>query len=315
MLCFLLSGCGGQTYESAGSGAAPIIHQRQVAASSVASRRVQIGDLARQFPLPRLDEASIIRGPRELAYIHQIRQRVQGRIDFGASVASDVILWAPGEPPQPYHTKFGGAPYRPESSPWPTIGGKRLTFIAQWYFADSAWNDDLPGDVLLMFADCSKVRNEYWIPDPEEVCFEWSQLGIEKVSQTTVVQSRYFPAAPLHAVLCRFDEFPDRWYQASEELTSFGVEDQSYLAITTQASRIGGTTWYIQGDGPPPGSKLLCTLSAIWPEPNVADPFLDVLAPLSEEDAENYAMMLGDVGCIYVFINSEGKLNWEVDCY
>src|SRR5262245_52323890 len=122
----------------------------------------------------------ILIGPASLAVNEQLRaEAFAGRRYRGVRIATDVFVWARGEPPNPAMTKIGGVPYRPRSSTWPRNGeGKPVRFIAQLCFADSRdIFGELPGDVLLIFGD-----DDALLVEPERLVFEWSGLGIPELA-------------------------------------------------------------------------------------------------------------------------------------
>lgn len=274
--------------------------------------RVELKDLVERFATEKELKAEIVRGPRELAHIAIIREKVKDKVALGDPVATDVVFWVPGAPKAPYHTKLLGAPYRPASAPWPQIGKKDAFFLAQWYFGDSKdIVKDLPGDVLLMFVDASDFSSTL-DPKPSNVHFEWQKRGILDLEKKVVRGSEGFPSVEMHAVLCRSVEYPkldpDDW----DALDDYG---NGFFVGQTQASRIGGDTWQIQGGDIRAGERLLATLNSIWPRKDVTHPFPNRENPLTKEEADRYEVMLGDVGCFYLYIDRAGKIRCEFDCY
>lgn len=84
-----------------------------------------------------------------------IRERAAGLLDE-PTVPVDVFAFERGSPVAPYHTKFGGLPYRDPAIPWPQYRptDEDAYFIGQICFVDS--QDvfpvrELPGDVMLVY--------------------------------------------------------------------------------------------------------------------------------------------------------------------
>jgi hypothetical protein len=251
-----------------------------------------------------------ITSPGHLARIEQIRSRVRRKHDLGPGVPTDLILWGKGEPSKPYLTKFGGVPYRPADVPWPGEEDEDpMTFIAQFCFADS--RDILPitppGDVMLLF-----FRDEESCFDPDDeavVRIEWYDLGIPKLVTQRKCPKPSFPVPKLYGALYRTEEYPE-----SGEIFRNEGHYQHYLIGTTQASRIGGETWFIQGDPRKAGESLLCTLNSIMPAEG-AYPFINHEKPLTPREQERMEFLFGDVGCLYFLIDKKGRVRWTMDCY
>ena len=247
----------------------------------------------------------VMNGINDVLDILKARTEASKKTDFGKPVETDLILWAVGKPEKPWFTHVGGSPYRPKSSPWPVIQGSKAVFIMQWCFADSKdiVSKNLPGDVLLMFAGLE--GQDSFIPDPENIYFEWQKLGVQDISETVEPGTVKIPE--LHGCLFRFSEFP-----ASAESPDETIQ---MLAIT-QASRIGGDTRYIQNTFPKEDEVLLCTMNSIHFEPVIPYPFLNHPEPLEDkEDYDQYHLSIGDFGCLYVFLNKQGTIRSEWDCY
>lgn len=280
--------------------------------------RISLAELCKRYP-DRKDRCSgFVILPYDLAQLERTRKHaLQDMSDgFGPAVATDVVLWRLGPPKAPYHTKFGGAPYRPADAPWPRYEGREMIFVAQWCFHDSqALVPPLPGDLLLLFADVSG-DSSLWLPGllPGTLHLEWQNLGIDQRNQRRVIPERAFPQRELHAVLCRSFEYPLASDQLEDALGALG-HSLPGLITNSQATRIGGSTWFIQGRGPKQNEVLLATLSSIQFTPEAPDPFLDRTEPLSERECQELEFSLGDTGCIYIFLGKDGQVRVSWDCY
>jgi hypothetical protein len=222
-------------------------------------------------------------------------------------VPTDIFILALGKPKQPYWTKIGGNPYRSKWKPWPERSDRKLSFLCQWDFVDS--KDIIStrgrGDVLQLYLDI-KQPGRYLCPDKSDFELHWSTIGDgseEAVNQGPIRFTEMFGCR------LRYQEYP-------------GVDvpeikmGQSYLIPTTQATRIGGVTWYIQGNAEPEANEhLLCTMNSLQVSSRVKFPFINHPEPIPKEDASKLDLMFADVGCVYVFINDKGKLRVDWDSY
>ncbi len=96
--------------------------------------------------------------PYDLVSLYANRSRLLEGI-LG-STQTDVFVWSPDEPEQPYLTKLGGVPYRSAELHWPEKDGKPLLFVGQICFNDSKdlFTKKVPS-VLLVF--CEGQHDEY----------------------------------------------------------------------------------------------------------------------------------------------------------
>jgi hypothetical protein len=118
-----------------------------------------------------------------------------------------------------------------------------------------------------------------------------------------------FPVPKLYGALHRTGEYPecgDAFRQAGD--------NQSWLFGTTQASRIGGETFYIQHDPRIDGESLLCTLNSIMPAEGEY-PFINHEKPLTPRAQERMKFLFGDVGCVFFLIDEKGQVRWTMNCY
>ena len=259
-----------------------------------------------------------ISSPADLSKVEWVRRQVALRYDLGPAKPVDLFLWQVAPAPHPYLTRIGGIPYRDKSSPWPVDRHDNpYTFVAQFCFLDSLdiLPISIPGDLLLVF-----------FRDHEAPMGEMDDVGLEWVRIRDVIPigegdcpKPSFTVPRLTGVIRRFDEFP------SCEGDPFRADGhvRSYLFPTTQSTKIGTVTYFVQGD--PRLSfdgTLICTLNSL--EPHERWPFVDLKdlpgQASNSLDSEYYGwgpyeMMFGDVGCMYFFIDSEGTTHWRFDSY
>ena len=281
--------------------------------------RYEKKDGPRKFPAPTPDDpvnltkvrGTMITGPSHLARIEQVRRRVGREHDLGPAVPTDLILWGTGEPTKPYLTKIGGLPYRPADKPWPGLDEEDpFTFFAQFCFVDSRniLPAKLPGDVMLLFFRDEESFSQ--AEDEDAWKIEWYDIGIDKLVTARKCPKPSFPVPKLHGALYRTNEFPES-YDIFEREGHF----QYYLFGTTQASRIGGETFFIQDDPRESGEEILCTLNSIMPEKSEEFPFLNHEKPLTGREEVRMEFLFWDVGCLYFLIDRQGQVRWTLDCY
>jgi hypothetical protein len=120
--------------------------------------------------------AGAITSPYDLAVVEQLREEaVASGVRLKQRVPTDVFVFSQGEPDRREVTKVGGLPYWPAGRRWPcTVGGRPLTFVAQFCFTDSRdIVGDLPGDILLIFLDYECEA----IDEKQALRFEWERIG------------------------------------------------------------------------------------------------------------------------------------------
>jgi hypothetical protein len=131
-----------------------------------------------------------------------------------------------------------------------------------------------------------------------------------------------FTVPELSGVIYRCNEYPN----GRELFRNENIVDW-YLVPTTQSTKIGRTTYFIQDDpclfhDDPEGMEveLLCTLNSL--EPKKIWPFVDLEtlpADANEPDDHwewgRYRMFLGANGCMYFMIDKNGEVAWACDCY
>ena len=246
----------------------------------------------------------ILVGPGSLAVNEQLRvEALAGSCYRGSRIATDVFVWARGEAPNPAMTKIGGVPYRPRSLPWPRDGeGRRIRFIAQLCFADSRdIVGDLPGDVLLIFGDDDSL-----LVEPERLVFEWSTLGIQERALEVPQMVASELLTPYYGVIHRTEDWPN----ATEEIG--GRYRCPWLLRVFEGTKIGGMPRFIQ-DEPTPAGRFLAALGSLSVG-YTAYPLIDEREPRGRPGGDN-ALMIGDMGSLYLFLDRGGRVLAESQCY
>lgn len=264
---------------------------------------------------------AIVTSPAHICEIELVRQRCAAKYDLGEPLPTDIFMWSTSPVEQPYLTKLGGVPHREAAKEWPTASDNTpYTFVAQYCFADS-WDvvpDGVPNEVMLVFF---KGSDGFYGED--DIHIEWSSLELENPLSVESCPKPAFTVPRLSGVIHRCNEYPDSWDVFEQE-----GHDQYHLFPTSQSTKIGQDTHYIQGYAPADGYKLFCTLNSV--HPSKGDwPFigLESLPEDWDEPGEEfnkadapygwgkYYMMFADVGCLYFAINEKGEVSISRDSY
>jgi hypothetical protein len=276
--------------------------------------RFNLDDWLPRFPLDpdaEVYSGQIITGPCDICHNEWLRREVQDQFEWGEGVPVDIFVMAEGEPEHRHATKVGGLPYRPAAAKWPkTEQGQPMNFIAQFNFCDSKdLTGDLPGDLLLVFADSANGLFE-------SLAFEWQPLGLDDLLDD-------LPPNPdlnaCYGLIYRTVSFPGAKRVGEQKYPICrGKEVRSeYFLRKHQAMQIGTEPFFIQGDPELPG-RPICTISSIQPDQHSPYAWINHPEPLLPEDEWNYDtndLMIGDMGCVYISIDRKQRLHWSADCY
>jgi hypothetical protein len=229
----------------------------------------------------------IVVGPADVAINEQLRgELIAAGERPERRVPTDVAVWAKGEPSSRAVTKVGGLPYRPLDAPWPGAdAGHPLRFVGQLSFVDS--RDilaDLPGDVLLIFGD-----DDALLAEPERLRFEWWSLTTAPLLARAPAVDQ--PLAPFYAALHRTEDWNDTVFEGT---------------------KIGGVPNFIQDEEVPSG-RFIGTLGSISVPTDRRHPFVNVAAPRGW--SRDNDLMIGDMGCLYLFMESNGTILPLSQCY
>lgn len=256
-----------------------------------------------------------ITSPCDICNIEWLRRGMVDQYDWGQPVPVDVFVMSKGEPENRHATKIGGLPYRPRHLPWPSApSGRPLALIAQFNFSSSFdIVGNLPGDLLLIFGDDSDgpVRPLH---------MEWQNLGIEDLIEPSAVPSECMKVAPCFGNRCRMISYPEAVRTTDSKYPQCHGKDvwSPYWIPQLQATQIGRAPFFIQeGDDSLPGQPL-CTIASVQPDMHQPYPWVNVPEPKCPEGKWDYSgdeLMIGDLGCIYVFIEEDGTLHAGESCY
>lgn len=285
-----------------------------------ANYRFNIDEWLPRFSLdPNAERYSgdIITGPCHLANNELLRRGMQDQYAWGPPVPVDIFVMAEGEPPDRDVTKIGGLPYRSANIPWPrNETSQPLLFLGQFNFADSKdITGDLPGDLLLVFADFQDGFSK-------SVVFEWQHFGLENLVSASAIPAHAHAFEPCYGYILRTATFPNAHDVARSKIQKYpkcnGKDVWSdYRIPKYQATLIGSAPFFIQGDPELPG-RLLCTISSVQPDQHERFPWINRADPLMPQGKWNFDqkhLMFLDMGCIYISIDEKQQLHWLEQCY
>jgi hypothetical protein len=260
---------------------------------------------------------SIITSPAHLCEVELVRQQLSSTHDLGPAVPVDIFLWSIDQAAKPFLTKLGGTPHRESTKPWPNGDGKPFTFVAQFCFADSREivSGKIPGDVMLIFfKDADALYEE------NSIHVEWSSVQLDSPMTAEECPPPSFTVPQLSGHIYRTNEYPE-----SRDVFEQAGHSQCYLFPTTQSTKIGRETFFIQNDPRGPDDELLCALNSVHPTtypPGAKWPLigLDTLPADWDKPDDSYGwgkfrMMFADVGCMYFLIDQHGNVSWTWDSY
>ncbi len=274
-----------------------------------------------RFPLeeaPHHYSGDIITGPSEICNNEQLRCEMQDQFDWGPAVPVDIFILADGEPIDRCVTKIGGLPFRPPGEQWPTTDdGTAMFFLAQFNFTDSKdLTGELPGDVLLIFADNAEGPMA-------PLHFEWRELGLSELVEPEEIPEHSFYFRPCYGHIFRTVSYPDAVEADTGSPGKYpkcrGVDVTSAHHLPQyQATQIGQSPFFIQEDDDQLPGRLLCTLSSVNPNQHSIYPFINRPKPLMPPGKWNFDkryLMLGDAGCIHFSIDEDGTVHYRESSY
>jgi len=226
--------------------------------------------------------------------------------------ATKIVVHPASRPPDKSQMKshFGGDPFFEQGETWPTVDGKPLSFICQFY--------DLEGQ---FFPDGVKLVQFFF--DQEELAFETDDQGwlVKVYSDTSKDKSEFLekPAGLEKSKYCEVSFEPTKSLPRWEEIDRHGDQASklscvlnegepwgAYDSVVTklageheEGSQIGGYPMWIQGDE----------------TPNTSDG--KVMKLFFQIDSEEKAgLMWGDVGLIYIFFDPDNarELGFVFQC-
>ena len=256
-----------------------------------------------------------ITSPCDLCNIEWLRRGMIDEYDWGMPVPVDVFVMSNGEPENRYATKIGGLPYRPASALWPCApSGRPLALIAQFNFTNSVdIIGKLPGDLLLVFGDDSEGLIE-------PLHMEWQRLGLQSLVQPPQLPSECMAVEPCFGNRCRIMSYPDAVQNSNAMYPRCHGKDvwSSYWIPRVQATQIGRAPFFIQQDDDSRPGQPLCTIASVQPDAHQPFPWVNTPEPLCSDGEwpdSGTELMIGDLGCIYIFIEDDGTLRSGESCY
>ena len=216
-------------------------------------------------------------------------------------LATDVFVWARGEPPNPAMTKIGGVPYRPRSSPWPRDReGKPVRLIARALLCGFPRYPRRPAR-----------RRPSDLRGRRHPARRAGTTGVRMAQPWDWRTRLRGPAdggqrAPdgYYGVIHRTEDWPD----VLEEIP--GRYRCPWLLSVFEGTKIGGLPRFIQ-DEPTPAGRFLCALGSISANYS-AYPLINGLEPTGWSDRD---LIIGDMGSLYLFLDPQGRVHAESQCY
>ena len=273
-----------------------------------------------------------ITSPYDLYSVERLRD--EHGLCKGMAFATDVFVFGLGAPMDRCITKISGLPYWPKARTWPKAdGGSPYQFLAQFCFVDSRdLVGKLPGDILLLFVP---QGDEEWLWELDRVRFEWLSLDTSALIDALPTGVQPFGQSEWYGVLHRTHDYPG----AAEQARKLKV-DQPYNLPVLNGSKIGGIPHAIQTkakygvdpttglpvllpdkNGNSPDERFLCQLASIQAAPDVGYPWTNQKKKLTLkfDDTGIYGdgnqCMFGDMGSIYVYIDSSGRCMARSESY
>ncbi len=225
-------------------------------------------------------------GPRDACELVHLREMIRDLVSLGTPVPADVFLLGIGEPPLRDCTKIGGLPAWPYDRKWPeSTTGAPLPFLAQFCFRDSLdIVGDLPEDMLLLFGDKDI---------PSTIIAKWQSSKC----RTRWVRRDEMPVVPI--LQCFFGtrwrtvNYPDARFGDPVTLFDETTVSQVWLVCRLLGMQIGAHPYFPDWDAVPHREgRVVCSMSAVFPIPDLPWPFINRSAPLSAHEAEHLALDL-----------------------
>lgn len=246
--------------------------------------------------------------PIGIALVEQMEERRTPPTPPARRVPTDIFVLSLGEPDQREQTKIAGLPYWPAGREWPTnADGEPLTFIAQFNFLDSMdITGPLPGEILLIFGDHRRLEDGEWYDDPLTLTFLWMDRGDVALIASDDMPPAGWPIQPCYGSIHRSFDLCN--HTDDDHGSGWENEDDA-----TPGIKIGGLPAFIQG-GEYLTKRFLAQLGSDASNLNLPWPYLNVEGPMTWPDGAE-PFIWGDGGNLYLFLDDDGSIRWEIDCH
>ena len=237
--------------------------------------------------------------PHQLAMSLQLRKERLAGLETKA-VPAHVFVWKGGEAPAPRITRRGGLPLMPRGMAWPVSPENRrpLEFVAQLSFFDSAHlvGVDLPGDLLLFFADVYKGEYVGW--PIEAVWVDSAEARLAATEDLPVPVT----VATAYGVLCETHDLVGSFEDDEND-----EEDAEQLGVL-EGTKVGGVPYWIQDDESPAG-QFVGTLGSCVADRRPGEETLTSFGRMRWPYLKpGHAFSIGDMGSLHAFVTP-----WKVD--
>jgi len=254
--------------------------------------------------------------PRYLLSLLEIRERAGTEKKFGSKKRQvDVFFWSGAPAQKAWLTRYGGAPFRSRSKPWPTRNGKQATFLGQLCFRDSKdlFARKINGDLLLIFS----FERGMYESDPDDadnpIWAEW--VTIDEVSDPystgDIVPNAFFVPS-LSGVRCRTYDYLLQPHDRDKLLSLFGEKEPRRCALVSlPATKIGETYFEVQTGWDPREwiqthrSDAQCVGCFYSVSVSLENCLMDVAYQHSPERKTNFEM--GDPGHLVLFDTQQSE--------
>jgi hypothetical protein len=265
----------------------------------------------------------VVTSPYHLTVVELLRREAFKGVMPEHAIPVDVFVFGAGEPEAPYHTKFGGIPFRSRRKSWPeSQNGKRLGFVGQLSFIDSMdLVSALPGDLLLIFCDPARPMDVrayvfQWVtlsePEPmtagdvPEVRYLWTP-GLMARRRGEMPEDRRFEVFPCYGVIHRTVDLPGL-------AVVFENSPAPFRVTVIEATKIGGVAHYVQGL-PAVDGRFIASLASVQPAVDVAFPWSNHPDRISLMDRRSLSTWkFGDIGSLCIF-DDKGRIRVDAQSY
>jgi uncharacterized protein YwqG len=246
--------------------------------------------------------------------------------DNHSSLPADLFVWGEGEPEKTYLTKVGGVPYLPQTTPWQhnAATGKPYVFLAQICFVDSkdTLSVSVPGDVLLIFMKDDLAGETYVdiCDEQDELHFEWVQIGNQPTWNKKSMKANGFQSVKksYFGVIHRTQDYNMR----SPEVGASDEFFDMHRERSAQGTKIGGVPNFQQGGPANYGwnydeekqtwddATYIAEFGSVFFECSVPFPWCNRKRAIQFKTQQKKAVMICDVGSLYLFMKPNGKIVW-----
>jgi len=254
-----------------------------------------------------------VSSPCHVVGIEAARREALQDVAAPQGVPADIFVFGCGSAPRRDLTQVGGLPYRPSGLPWPADQeGQALTFMGQMRFAESKdLFADLPGDILLLFADIFLIGHLHT---------EWYPLGLDNLIRADEIPETDWQISPFYGERYRTVDFKDFEGALSAAspfwigvkiggLSSFEFDKLGVYRGAARPEAFFSEYRFIEE----PTGLFLGSFSSVQPEPDIRWPWVNVEHPIPlQEHSSAPQFMIGDMRRVELFLQDNGAVFWQL---